>query len=598
MQGHGTQVEPQHVLYNKTAVKPYVSDVEGYLFAGWYTDAECTTEYDFDTPVTKNITLYAKWIPYGDCIFFKNNLNWDEVYVYFYSSDKYWTDDKGTGANMDSKFPMSSDHRPHYRKFRGKMTRIGLTDIWYFDYISAAKRIDPTNWEQIKDHTDNADNDINYSNIAFTAHEQYDHSFFDNTKVIRRGDFKPDMQLFIPQTDQTPTYLNKHDGVSAKYYNKGLWLKYNSTESGYNWSSNVGNWDNSKNYFTSEIAGGYSFTAEVELNAGSTYEFKIHNQNGTWFGKNGTMDQDNCTDWWFKEEINDNAKIKPTVNGTYIFTAYLGDGKVIISLDYPLSTGDYRLAYLDKTANSFHPGHYIKKRNTSKNDTVSFFIHYDNEPQVIAQCCTAIDNNGNATWETITDLVNPAASITETGVYNFTLQQIEGQNDPQLLNQARPYTGNYYIRTDAAPGGWKSFRQEGNKMTYSSYAATHEDFDHYFCEWVSQEKGLKNVKYTVANDYSYCISDTLSEDIDSNHPTIVTDKNGDLPSQNGNLINANVRWGWDSKTNKIRRAYIAGSGQRQRSSLYDHGARLLVWALGAVLPRCCRWHPAAVPGLS
>ena len=568
MQGHGTPVEEQRVLYNKTAVKPYVSDVDGYLFAGWYTDAACTKEYDFNTPVTKDITLYAKWIPYGDCIFYKNNLNWDEVYVYFYSSDKYWTDDKGTGAHKQSEFPMNSDHRPYFREFRGKMTRIGLTDIWYFDYISAAKQIDPTYWAEIKESKD----------IAFTAHEQHGHSFFDNTKVIRRGDFKPDMQLFVPQTDQTPTYLNKHDGVSTRYYNKGLWMIYNSTKSGYNWSSDVGNWDNSKNYFTSEIAGGYSFTAEVELNAGSTYEFKIHNQNGTWFGKNGTMTQDNCTNWWFKEEVNDNAKIKPTVNGTYIFTAYLGDGKVMISLDYPLSTGDYRLAYLDNTANSFHPGHYLKKRNENKLDTVSFFIHHDREPQVIAQRCTDIDAQGNATWETITSIhVNPAASITESGVYNFTLEQLAGQTDPRLLSQAPPYTGDYYIRTDAAPGGWKSFRQIGNMMTYNSYADEHEDFDHYFCEWVSQEKGLKNVKYTVANDYSYCISDTLSDDIDSNHPTIVTDKEGDLPKDNkGNLMNANVRWGWDSKTNKIRRAYIAGSGHKKDRFLVLEGNESLL----------------------
>ena len=535
-----------------------------YTFEGWHTDAACTNKVSTlgATEYTADITLYAKWIPYGDCVFFKNNLNWDEVYVYFYSSDKYWTDDKGTGAHKQSEFPMNSDHRPYFREFRGKMTRIGLTDIWYFDYISAAKQIDPTYWAEIKESKD----------IAFTAHEQHGHSFFDNTKVIRRGDFKPDMQLFVPQTDQTPTYLNKHDGVSTRYYNKGLWMIYNSTKSGYNWSSDVGNWDNSKNYFTSEIAGGYSFTAEVELNAGSTYEFKIHNQNGTWFGKNGTMTQDNCTNWWFKEEVNDNAKIKPTVTDTYIFTVYLGDGKVMVSLDYPLSVGDYRLAYLDKTANSFHPGHYIKKRNTSKNDTVSFFIHHDKQPQVIAQRCTAIDNNGNAKWETITALINPASSITETGVYNFTLQQIEGRNDPQLLNQARPYTGNYYIRTDAAPGGWKSFRQEGNMMTYNSYADTNEDFDHYFCEWVSQEKGLKNVKYTVANDYSYCISDTLSNDTDQEHPKIVTDKEGDLPKDNkGNLMNANVRWGWDSKTNKIRRAYIAGSGHKKDRFLVLEG---------------------------
>ena len=555
--GHGTAPAAQTVSQGSKATQPTAPTATGYTFGGWYKEAGCTNAFDFNTAINANITLYAKWIPYGDCVFFKNNLNWDEVYVYFYSSDKYWTDDKGTGANMDSEFPMSSSHRPHYRKFRGKMTRIGLTDIWYFDYISAAKQIDPTYWAEIKESKD----------IAFTAHEQYDHSFFDNTKVIRRGDFKPDMQLFIPQTDQTPTYLNKHDGVSTRYYNKGLWMIYNSTESGYNWSSNVGNWDNNKNYFTSEIAGGYSFTAEVELNAGSTYEFKIHNQNGTWFGKNGTMTQDNCTNWWFKEEVNDNAKIKPTVTGTYIFTAYLGDGKVMISLDYPLSTGDYRLAYLDNTANSFHPGHYLKKRNENKLDTVSFFIHHDKQPQVIAQRCKDIDAQGNATWETITSIkFNPAAPITESGVYNFTLEQLAGQTDPRLLSQAPPYTGDYYIRTDAAPGGWKSFRQIGNMMTYNSYADEHEDFDHYFCEWVSQEKGLKNVKYTVANDYSYCISDTLKQDVDPAHPIIVENEDGDLPIKNGSLVNANVRWGWDSKNNKIRRAYMAAQVTRKTAS--------------------------------
>ncbi len=33
----------------------------GYTFSGWYTDAACTQEYNFDTPVTDNLNLYAKW---------------------------------------------------------------------------------------------------------------------------------------------------------------------------------------------------------------------------------------------------------------------------------------------------------------------------------------------------------------------------------------------------------------------------------------------------------------------------------------------------------------------------------------------------------
>jgi uncharacterized repeat protein (TIGR02543 family) len=33
-----------------------------YPFGGWYTDKELTSEYNFETPVTKNMILYAKWI--------------------------------------------------------------------------------------------------------------------------------------------------------------------------------------------------------------------------------------------------------------------------------------------------------------------------------------------------------------------------------------------------------------------------------------------------------------------------------------------------------------------------------------------------------
>ena len=557
MQGHGTQeVEDQHVLYNQTAVKPYVSDVAGYLFGGWYTDANCTagTEYDFTKPVTQDITLYAKWIPYGDCIFFKNNLNWDSVYVYFYSSDYYWDNNKGTGSKKEKEINGS---KAHYREFRGQMIQIGKTDIWYFDYISAAKIIDPTYYGEIESS----------KNIAFTANKQYDYEFFDNTKVIRRGDFNRDMQLFIPQTDQTPDYLNQHDGKSAKYYNKGLWMKYYDIYSGYDWSGKTADTDWGDTQLTADIAGEYSFVAEVYLNVGKNYEFKIKNLNDDWYGNNGTMTAENCTNWHFETGKN-NATITPTVTGYYTFTVYLGDGKVMVSLEYPLVPGDYRLAYKDNTAGSFHPGHYIKKRNKDQNDTVSFFIHHDREPQVIVQVCTDIDVNGNETWATMNEIsVNPADGITETGVYNFVLQQIADESTPILLSQHSLYTGDYYIRTYAANGGWRTFRHKDNLMTYSSYADVNEDYDHYFCKWVDQEKGMKNVSYTVANNYSYCISDTLLEDIDPGHPLIVTNAEGDLPEGKS----ANVRFGWDSKTNKLRRAYIAGSGHKKDRFLVLQG---------------------------
>jgi uncharacterized repeat protein (TIGR02543 family) len=49
------------VDYGGTVTKPDDPTRDGYVFGGWYTDTECTQAYDFDTLVTADITLYAKW---------------------------------------------------------------------------------------------------------------------------------------------------------------------------------------------------------------------------------------------------------------------------------------------------------------------------------------------------------------------------------------------------------------------------------------------------------------------------------------------------------------------------------------------------------
>lgn len=42
-------------------VKPADPTRDGCTFGGWYTDEACTQAYDFSTPVTADLTLYAKW---------------------------------------------------------------------------------------------------------------------------------------------------------------------------------------------------------------------------------------------------------------------------------------------------------------------------------------------------------------------------------------------------------------------------------------------------------------------------------------------------------------------------------------------------------
>ena len=53
----------QIVQTGETAIQPTEPKVNGFTFGGWYTDENCTdkNKYDFETPVTGDMTLTAKW---------------------------------------------------------------------------------------------------------------------------------------------------------------------------------------------------------------------------------------------------------------------------------------------------------------------------------------------------------------------------------------------------------------------------------------------------------------------------------------------------------------------------------------------------------
>lgn len=58
----GSVVNEQKVYEGQKAAKPAEDPAyEGYEFAGWYSDSACKDAYDFDSEVTGDLTLYAKW---------------------------------------------------------------------------------------------------------------------------------------------------------------------------------------------------------------------------------------------------------------------------------------------------------------------------------------------------------------------------------------------------------------------------------------------------------------------------------------------------------------------------------------------------------
>lgn len=62
----GSNITPKTVANGDATDKPDVPVWAVRGFAGWYTDENYTQKYDFTTPVTENITLYARWFLWGD----------------------------------------------------------------------------------------------------------------------------------------------------------------------------------------------------------------------------------------------------------------------------------------------------------------------------------------------------------------------------------------------------------------------------------------------------------------------------------------------------------------------------------------------------
>ncbi|MBQ8526688.1 MAG: InlB B-repeat-containing protein [Clostridia bacterium] len=57
----GTTVANKTVTRNSKVSEPAAPEKEGYTFMGWFRDEELTSAYDFESKVTKNFTIYAKW---------------------------------------------------------------------------------------------------------------------------------------------------------------------------------------------------------------------------------------------------------------------------------------------------------------------------------------------------------------------------------------------------------------------------------------------------------------------------------------------------------------------------------------------------------
>ena len=534
----------------------------GYSVEGWYSDAdgkqkiaEAGTKTTYSQAITEeNNMVYVKFVEVRS-IYFKNNHNWNEVHVYTFTNRPF--DDEHNGKDNNTK---DDAHKkgvgPKQALEQAQMTHIG-DGVYVYQLANATP----------------------FSFVAFTEKNQYDYNnFYDYNKVVYREDHSEKLSMYIPHKWEGAHWvnLNKSDyDKRADYYYEGIWMKPNSKDAGYQIAINTNGTDYKYNYFTTTAIGGYDFSFDTILTENVTYKFFIKNDNGSCYSRGNDVGDEitgTTKSWemsfWESSPVAE-VTLTPTITGTYTFTIHLSDGKVLMDVIYPEEK--YRLAYVEKDGSQnivkYHPSHIIEKNYDATTaapvyDTVSMHVRprvlqlndetkkYDSVPN--SKDCKIVFQKLDVStqkWVDTEVTINVKDGRFTNGVYNFVIKQ-DGSSASIDEKQTHPYTGRYYIRTDASDGGWNNYKQLKNYCYYSEYSRVYRDFDYYYCHWTTTNT---NIKYTIACDYSYCVSDTLAQEQHTQHCDF-TDGNGKL------LHNANIRFMWNSFDNTLDRAYLAGAG--------------------------------------
>lgn len=565
---------------SQTAATVTAPTIEGFTFTGWTLGANVSLASGTvaDNPIhiyaSAASTLTANYSQ--GPLFFKNTLNWDKVYIYFYNSTSYWTtstgNSEGTGSATNNQNFISGPH---------EMTLLaGSDDVYYYEgNIPSSMRA-----------------------VAFTKESMTNYDFFAgptaNTNpchVVYVNAFDANKPMVVPVGNGALWNQNY-----AKYYSHDVAPLLQDW--GYTLRSDVDSWDATSHRLTSAKLGELSFSTTLYLDqANHEYQWKIY-KGDTGYGieTKTILTPSNVTSPYL-ENHNDmgyNVYLQSNNPGEYTFTLNYGlatstevytgaatsSGLVqhmTVTVTYPVGVGDFRLVYTG--GEHPHPGDAIKKRANGV-DIVNMFVAAGQSASLKLQPCTAVTNS-SVTWKSLSDCsapiykegVNFATILSKggSGVYNFTFEQDENGENP-TITKIEKYTGRFYVRTDCVNSDKWNYKasKDAHAMTYSEYSMSSalpsaKQFSHYYVKDLHGSVGSPiNIKFTVATDFSQAITDTIVNGIsDDTDPYYDAYGNVSL-----NRI-ANVRFTYNQATNKIWRAYTLGPSDREYMVLrtdYSH----------------------------
>ena len=527
----------------------------GYYFAGWVntegTDYEITGS--FNNEDNNNTTLKGKGVGETtgqtltanfvelDKIYFRNENEetggklWDvnKMYVYF---NVGWANDGevyggvnnlSTNAEMN---PISAESNIYWAYVPRSFTTSGNRNVAFSDKWMSGSAYPDGVWGK-----------------------------FHEGNGVYRTDYSKYLNMYVPE------HTEKYTSNSTKYFDNGYWMKYNTVanqDAGYYLKE--GNKDNQVDIFKATANNGTTLIAKYRFRNTNVHTFFIANAAGKFYKVSATITNAACTNITLVEDATPAGfTITPTAEGDYTLYIEQAGEKMKLSVVYPISAGDYRLDYTYDTNKHLYSD--IIKPDNASSTSVKKSVYIDPATtggSLKLQKCSGLDGSSNPIWTSGTDIA--LSNFTKgKGVYEFDMDITDGTGNSNdvasvILNNVKLYTGNYYIKTDYAPGGWVNYKQNiMNLNTINFNKAKSSTFDYYFCKWI--EEGDKNVKCIIANDYNEQITDTLIGD----------DVLGLVDSKPRQYLAyaANVRFSYNSYTNELKRAYINGATDWQETFL-------------------------------
>ncbi len=360
---------------------------------------------------------------------------------------------------------------------------------------------------------------FNYGSTQDITCDQRGRSFM-VTATAGTGTYHISVTYSIPGADPItkPVTINVTSAImiQAKYGDLG-WSDHNEIYIHY-WGTNINatqkmTW---KDYVGEEPNKQDRVYARIPLDSEQKINFQIYawNMDEAW---HVTADVNNVTtSGCYTISYNgENQKRSITRDGNYCWTAYYVEIDMTNGTVYRSNT----VEDLTKQVSFFAPGSSAK---TEKSGLVRIIC------------------NGSQ------KAIVPATTFTESGIYTAKITA-----NGEGLTDVAYYTGDYYIRTDAAEGGWNDYVKDSHKFTYFT---PYKDalYDYY---WVMNKKlanaGDKlNIKACIGNG----INENLANMIEvSNY----TDGYGDIIPDAGTGVN--LRFGYNPETNYFERSILRGS---------------------------------------